>query len=74
MHHRDGPKPIAEHPPVLIKVEAADVRCLWVLERKRGGASWGCRLTALESWWGEGWPGAADQVGTWIGPVPKVCL
>lgn len=46
MHHRDGPKPTAEHPPVLIKVEAADVCCPWVLEQKRGGASWGCRLTA----------------------------
>lgn len=46
MHHRDGPKPTAEHPPVLIKVEAADVPCLWVLERKGGGASLGCRLTA----------------------------
>lgn len=25
MHHRDGPKPTAEHPPVLIKAEKADV-------------------------------------------------
>lgn len=25
MHHRDGPKPTAEHPPALIKAEEADV-------------------------------------------------
>ena len=47
MHHRDGPTPTAEHPPVLIKVEAADVRCPWVVqERNGGGASWDCRPTA----------------------------
>ena len=44
MHHRDGPKPTAEHPPVLIKVEAADVRCrgCWSGsgEEPAGAAGW----------------------------------
>lgn len=36
MHHRDGPGPTAEHPPVLIKAEEAGIHWLWPRERNVG--------------------------------------
>lgn len=37
MHHRDGPKATAEHPPVLIKAEEAGI----LLPTEAGGIVWG---------------------------------
>lgn len=41
MHHRDGPKATAEHPPVLIKAEEAGILLYTEAGVEYGGSRWG---------------------------------
>lgn len=69
------PNQLLSTPSPDIKVERQASAAHGVPGAERGGASWGCRLTApsCEVRERDG-PRAADQVGTWMGPVPRVSV